>query len=342
VKPFSIDQTVSELNASDLDASARPLRVGLLLSNLGSPDSPSVPDVRKYLKQFLNDPYVIDLPKWVRKLLVDGLILNTRPKNSAEAYGKVWTAQGSPLLMHTRALTEKSKQALPFPVEFGMRYGTPSIESGVRKLIDQGINHIIFLPLYPQYSFAASETAIVEFERVLTLFKGRITGSAVENFHDHPSYILALTENLREAWAQHSPDLLLLSYHGIPKKQLVKTRNQKNYQEHCLRTSELIRENLGLSEKQVMTTFQSRLGPTEWIKPFTDKELVLMPAQGIKKIIVASPSFTADCLETLEEIEMRYKELFLENGGESFDYIPCMNSSDSFVSAIQEIVQPHL
>ena len=317
-------------------------RPGLLLMNLGSPKSPHPQDVKDYLRQFLNDPYVIDLPKAFRYLLVNGIILNTRPKNSAEAYEKVWTKEGSPLLVNSFALTEKVKRTIPFPVEVGMRYGSPDLDSGVKKLIDAGANHIILLPLYPQYSYAASETGIVEFERVMNQYKGRIQSTVIEDFFSHPSYIQALSHSLRGALVDFEPDLLLLTYHGIPIRQTNKTRNKKNYQEHCYQTTDFLKAELNLKDDQVMTTFQSRLGPVKWIEPYTDIVLQELPKKGIKKIVVASPSFTADCLETLEEINLRYRQLFLENGGEEFHYVPCLNSAYTFVEAIQEIVHPHI
>lgn len=317
-------------------------RTGLLLVNLGSPKSPSKEDVKVYLKQFLNDPYVIDLPKPLRWFLVNVLILNVRPQKSAEAYQVIWTKEGSPLLTHTRALTQKIAKSVNFPVEFGMRYGDPSIESAVKKLIHQGVNHIVMLPLYPQFSFAASETAIVEFERILETYKGRITHSIVEDFYDHPAFIEAQAATIKPFLDQHQPDALMFSYHGIPKKQLKKTRNSKDYQEHCLKTSDLLAEALHFPREKTHSTFQSRLGPTEWIKPFTDEVLKMLPGQGIKRLVVASPSFTADCLETLEEIQIRYRELFLSHGGEFFEYAPCVNSSDLFAQAVLKITKDHM
>jgi len=312
-------------------------RPGLLLVNLGSPRSPSKEDVRVYLKEFLNDPYVIDLPAPFRWLLVDGLILNTRPQKSADAYQKIWMKEGSPLLYHTRLLAEKTGRKLPYPVEFGMRYGEPNIETAVKNLIHRGVNHILMIPLYPQYSFAASETALVEFERALKNYEGRISYSVVEDFFDHPGFIESFAATIRPSLERVQPDLLMLSYHGIPQKHLKKTRNRKNYRDDCLKTSDLLADALSLPKEKIRTTFQSRLGPTEWIRPFTDHVLKELPAQGIKRIVVASPSFTADCLETLEEIDIRYRELFLKSGGEAFEYAPCPNSSDRFVDTVVKI-----
>lgn len=316
-------------------------RIGLLVSNLGSPDSPNVADVKRYLKQFLNDPFVIDAPWIIRYPFVNGVILQTRPKKSAEAYSKIWTKEGSPLLIHTRNLTNKLKKELPFPVEFGMRYGNPSIESAMEKLVNQAVNHVIFLPLYPQYSFSASETAITQFEKSLKKFKGRITGTSIESFHKHPSFIAAVGEKIKTAVDTFQPDAVLLTYHGIPEKQLNKTKNKTNYRDQCFDTTKELETFLGLPEEKMITTFQSRLGPVQWIKPYTDIVLKDLPKKGIKRILAVSPSFTADCLETLEEIQMRYQEDFLAEGGDEFRYVPCVNSSDAFVKAIQDIIQSH-
>jgi ferrochelatase len=312
-------------------------RVGLLISNLGSPDSPSVPDVRKYLKQFLNDPFVFDAPWIIRYPFVNGIILPSRPKKSAEAYQKVWTKEGSPLVVHTKNLTSKLKRKLPFPVEFGMRYGSASIQEAVDKLVNQAVNHIIFLPLYPQYSFSASETAIHEFNQYIQKFSGRITGSSIEYFHQDPGFINAVAEKIKTAADTFQPDAILLSYHGIPEKQLNKTKNRTNYRDQCFETSKLLQEKLGYPADKMITTFQSRLGPVQWIKPYTDQILKELPNQGNKRILAVSPSFTADCLETLEEIQLRYSEDFLAAGGEEFRYVPCVNSSDAFVDAIQKM-----
>lgn len=317
------------------------LRTGVLLVNLGSPDSPSVPDVRRYLKEFLNDPFVINIPSLIRYFLVNGIILNTRPKKSAEAYSKVWMKEGSPLLFHTRNLTDKVRAKLQIPVEFGMRYGKPSIRSGIQKLLDQKVQKIVLLPLYPQYSYAASETAVVLFENLMKEMAPEIKSEIIEDYWDHPEYLDALTESLRPAMNEFKPDLLLLTYHGIPKRQVFQTRNKRNYHAQCLLTSKKVREKLGLPVSKVRSTFQSRLGPVKWIKPFTDHVIQVLPKQGKKRIVVASPAFSADCLETLEEIKLRYAETFIESGGTEFHYVPCLNSSDSFVNSIESILKPY-
>jgi ferrochelatase len=315
-------------------------RIGLLISNLGSPHSAEVHDVKQYLKQFLNDPHVFDAPWIIRYPFVNGLILQTRTKKSAEAYQSIWTKEGSPLLSHTKALTQKLKSQLPFPVEFGMRYGEPSIQSAIERLTKQAVNHIIYLPLYPQYSFSATESTLKEFESQLSRFQGRITGKSIESFHDHPLFIKAVAEKIKTAAETFQPDAILLSYHGVPVKQLKKSRNKTNYRDQCLDTTRMLQEYLGYPKDKMVTAFQSRLGPTQWIEPHTEKELAEFPKKGFKRIIVVSPSFTTDCLETLEEIQIRYRDLFLKSGGEEFRYVPCVNSADSFVDAIKSIIEP--
>jgi ferrochelatase len=315
-------------------------RIGLLIGNLGSPLSPEVQDVKQYLKQFLNDPHVFDAPWFIRYPLVNGVILQTRPKKTAEAYQSIWTKEGSPLLIHTKAVAQKLKRKLTIPVEFGMRYGQPSIETAIERLTKQAVNHIIFLPLFPQHAHSTTESSIKEFESQLSRFKGRISGKTVENFHDHPLFIKAVAEKIKTAAETFQPDAILLSYHGVPVKQLKKTKNKTNYRDQCFETTRLLQEHLGYPADKMITSFQSRLGPMQWIQPQTDQELMEFPKRGYKRIIAVSPSFTADCLETLEEIQIRYRDLFLKSGGEEFRYVPCVNSSDSFVDAICSIIEP--
>ena len=315
-------------------------RIGLLICNLGSPESSEIKDVKRYLKQFLNDPFVFDAPWMIRYPFVNGIILNTRSGKSSEAYRSIWTKDGAPLLFHSQNLLHKLRAQLPIPVELGMRYGKPSIQDAIEKLTKQAVNHIIFLPLYPQYSFSATESAIHEFNEQLSRFNGRISGRIIESFHSHPSFIGALSEKIKTAAETFQPDRIVLSYHGVPVKQLNKTANKTDYQDQCLETSRLLQETLGYPADRMITTFQSRLGPIRWIGPHTDQEMMELPKKGIKRIIVVSPSFTADCLETLEEIQIRYRDLFLKSGGEEFRYVPCLNSSDTFVESIRTIISP--
>ena len=338
-----------------------PAKKGLFLLNLGSPDSPRTPDVRRYLKEFLNDPYVIDLPYLFRKLLVDGIILNTRPAKSAEAYSQIWTNEGSPLLIHTRALTEKVKKLLetdseqPVKVRMGMRYGHPSMESVLEAFREDGITELVFLPLYPQYSYAASESSIARFETLQPKLLPGVRVRVIQDFFHEPDFIESWIVSMKDSIERFRPDALLLSYHGIPERQIAKIRkapelccspgccdrwsdqNRWCYRAQCFETSRRIARGLGLPAEKVITAFQSRLGRTKWIEPYTDHLLVEFPKQGIHRLMVASPSFTADCLETLEEIRIRYQELFFEHGGKEFEYLPCLNSRDDFAQCLSRL-----
>lgn len=315
--------------------------LGLLLVNLGSPKSPDPNDVKEYLHEFLNDPYVIDLPAPLRYLLVNGIILRTRPKKSAEAYASIWGPRGSPLLDYTAKLTQKVQARLSIPVEMGMRYGCPCMDSAITRLLHRGATHVVMLPLYPQYSYAASETAIVEFESIMKKRHPNVGRNVIEDFYRHPAFIEALVQSIEPTLNKMNPDTLLLSYHGIPNQQRFKTRNKKDYREHCYHTTKSIQDHVKFPPDRIQTSFQSRLGPTKWIEPYTDFVLPELVQKGVKKLAIASPSFTADCLETLEEINIRYRADFLAAGGENFEYIPCLNDSDKFADAIVRIVKDH-
>jgi len=338
----------------------QPPHTGLLLLNLGSPESPATADVRRYLDQFLNDPYVIDIPGFLRKILVNGIILNTRPKKSAEAYAQIWTKDGSPLILHTRALVEKVRNRLKGRVTVGMamRYGNPSIGDALMDFAKKGVREVVFLPLYPQYSYAASESSIVEFEREMKRLLPGAGSRVIEDFFSDEAYLSALAATIGPVLEEQQPDRLLLSYHGVPERQLVKVRkkpavcgtpgccdrwneeNLKCYRAQSFETSRRLGKLLHLGPERVITAFQSRLGRTKWIEPYTDVLLRSLPEQGVKSLVVASPSFTADCLETLEEIQIRYRELFLQSGGERFRYVECLNSRDDFVSSVLSLTVP--
>ncbi len=337
-----------------------PHETAVVLLNLGSPATPRAADVRVYLKEFLSDPYVIDTSWLVRKILVDGIILNTRPKKTAEAYSKIWTPQGSPLVTHTQDLVNKVKSKLNNSVFMAMRYGSPSIPETLKQIKEQGFNKIVFLPLYPQYSYAATESSIVEFLKQQQRILPQSTTKVIEDFFNDAGFIKAVSATVRPVWERTKADLLLLSYHGIPERQIAKTikppkvccvpgccdtwgnKNQSCYKAQCYETSRLLAADLGLSDKQYFVAFQSRLGRTKWIEPYTDIILQDLPKKGVKRLLVSSPSFTADCLETLEEIQIRYKEVFMNSGGEYFEYIPCVNSDPLFVEAVCEIVKRRL
>lgn len=334
------------------------MKKALLLINLGTPDEPSVKAVRRYLDEFLMDPFVVDIPYPLRFLLVKGIILNTRPKASAALYQKIWFEDGSPLLVYSVQLVEALRQALPEDtvVELGMRYGNPSITSALEKLMGHHPDELTVLPLFPQYSQAATESAIQAFIRAYKKFSGP-TPRIIRDFYAHPAFIQAYSDIIKEHFHPEQHEHLLMSYHGLPVKHLekidcafvntqckthhpcpvVSVDNRHCYRAQCYATSRAIAQSLQLSDHQYSVSFQSRLGKTPWIKPYTDFHLSDLYNKGIRKLAIASPSFVADCLETLEEIAMQAREQWLELGGESLQVIPCLNTHAAWIRAIQEL-----
>ena len=328
----------------------------LLLVNLGSPASTEVADVRRYLNQFLMDPYVIDLPWPVRRLLVS-LILIKRPAASAHAYQSIWWEEGSPLVVLSRQLCEAIKPHWPQgPVELAMRYGEPSIESSLKRLAAQGIRQVTFAPLYPQFADSTTTTALVEAQRVIAAHQLPLELSIVAPFYDQPEYLDALAESARP-YLQQGFDHLLMSYHGLPERHLHKTDPTGShclkgadccqkatgtvldscYRAQCYRVSEGFAERAGLAPEQWSVAFQSRLGRAKWIEPYTEARLDELAAQGVKKLLVMCPAFVADCIETLEEIGQRGKEQFVAAGGEDLVLVPCLNTHESWVRALAAI-----
>ena len=328
----------------------------LLLANLGSPASTSVADVRSYLNQFLMDPYVIDLPWFVRRLLVS-LILIKRPAQSAHAYQSIWWPEGSPLVAISRQLTEAIRPLWnQGPVELAMRYGEPSIETSLRQLAGQGITNVTFAPLYPQFADSTTTTALVEAQRVIAQHKLPIKLSVLQPFYDQPEYLDALAESARP-YLQQGFDHLLLSYHGLPERHLHKTDPTG---QHCLKTADCCQRaagkvldscyraqcysvsnafaaRAGLRPDQWSVSFQSRLGRAKWIEPYTEARLNELAGQGVKKLLVMCPAFVADCIETLEEIGIRGREQFIAAGGEDLQLVPCVNSHAQWVDALAKI-----
>ena len=335
-------------------------RSGVLLINLGTPASPSTGDVRRYLRQFLSDRRVIDTHPVLRKLLLETVILPTRPAKSARAYQQVWTPDGSPLLVHGRALTRALQAALGdrFRVELGMRYGKPSIGAGLDALRAAGVDELILFPLFPQYSAAASASALAEcFER---LGEGWDLGAvrAIGPFYEHEAFVGALAEIAEPRLASFGADHVMFSYHGLPERQIRKSdasgqhcltgesccdriqdANRNCYRAQCFATTRALRARLGIEEARSSITFQSRLGRTPWIRPFTDHAFDELPQQGVKRLAVFCPSFVADCLETLEEIGIRGREQWSRAGGEELLLIPCPNSHPSWVLGVAQIVR---
>lgn len=330
----------------------------LLLMNLGSPKSPKAEDVKPYLKQFLMDPYVIDLPWPVRRLLV-AMILIKRPEASAHAYQSIWWNEGSPLVV----LSERLQKMMELhwqhgPVALAMRYGEPSIESVLLGLKKQGVEQVTLAPLYPQFAESTVTTALEEVKRVVRLHGLSFKFKLLEPFYNQPRYLHALVSSAQEAMKQDF-DHLLFSFHGIPERHIYKLvkDNQHNlqathssqidqkhidvcYRTQCLKTAELFAEQAGLASDKWSVSFQSRLGRTKWIEPYTDMHLDELAAKGVKRLLVMSPAFVADCLETLEEIGIRGREQFLAAGGTSFELIPCLNDTPSWVVALNQLCQP--
>ena len=332
-------------------------KTGVLIINLGTPDAPTPPAVGRYLKQFLMDKWVIDIPAILRWILVHILIVPKRKFASAEAYEKVWTKKGSPLYFHSQEFCAKVENHLgdKFLVRLGMRYGNPSIPAAIEYFKKAGVKELVVMPLYPQYAESSTRSSLEEVERALRSdsFSPRV--KIVPPFFDSVGFIKAYAQEIRKSLAQDSH--LLLSYHGLPERHVQKTDLTKNhclkspnccdkmvdanrfcYRAHSFATSRALATELGLSKNQYSVSFQSRLGRAPWIKPYTDflyKDLI---AEGKKNIVVASPSFVADCLETIEELGMRLREDFIRDGGEKFDLVPCLNSSDPWVHAATDLI----
>lgn len=317
-----------------------PTKIGVLLANLGTPDEPTVPAVKRYLKQFLSDPRVIDLPKRKWQIILNFFILPKRAPHVAKAYAEIWGEQGSPLLAISKAqqkavqnyFAAKHKNVL---VELGMSYGNPSIENATDRLIKAGVEKIIVLPLYPQYSSTTTASVFDAFARGLTRQKKVVPFEFIHNYHDDPLYIQALANTIK----LEEDEKLLFSFHGIPKR--YETEGDF-YAEHCRATARLVAEKAGLGENQWMLTFQSRFGDEEWLQPYTDKTLEVFPAEGVKKVAVICAGFSADCLETLEEIEEENKENFINAGGESYRYIPALNATGDHIKMMVKLIEERM
>lgn len=332
---------------------------GILLINLGSPRSTAVEDVKEYLDEFLMDEKVIDY-RWIfRALLVRGIILKTRPAKSAEAYKTVWTKEGSPLIVITKKIQEKLQKIVDIPVEIGMRYAEPSIETGIRNLVEKGVTEIVLFPLYPQYAMSTTETVIEKAEEIRKKKFPDIKINYIQPFYNRDLYTDCLAESIREKLPENF-DALLFSYHGVPERHIYKTDRTKTcnmndcctkdthpshsfcYRHQCFNTTERVIKKLGLPKDKVIVSFQSRLGKDKWIEPYTDHTLETIPGKGIKNLAIVCPAFVSDCLETLEEISVEGKESFLEAGGENFTYISCLNDEDRWIEVIRTLCEEQL
>ncbi|HIO91828.1 MAG TPA: ferrochelatase [Leucothrix mucor] len=318
---------------------------GILLVNLGTPKDASTSAVRRYLRQFLSDPRVVEIPRLVWLPILYAFVLTRRPAASAKLYQSIWRKEGSPLLYYS----EKQKSALQQEmqvrfkgkviVELAMRYGKPSIESALDNLKRQGAKRILVFPLYPQYSATTTATTYDEVNRVLSHWRYLPEMRFVNQYYDNNAYIEALARSVKNHWAEHSRgQLLLMSFHGLPKRNL---ELGDPYYCHCQKTARLLVEKLALKEDEFLITFQSRFGKAEWIKPYTDKSLEELPARGIKEVDVICPGFPADCLETLEEMKIQNGETFMQAGGEVYRYIPALNHQPDHIHALSDIIQQH-
>ena len=317
------------------------IKTGILLANLGSPTAPTTKAVRRFLKQFLWDKRVVNIPRPVWWLILNGFVLPFRPKKSAHAYQTIWHAEkGSPLTFFTRQLSEKVAEQLKaknITVDYVMRYGEPSMATQLRKFKEQGINHIVVLPLYPQYSSTTTASIYDDLVKELNSWRHLSSFRFISDYHQNEAYIAAVADSITQAWQeQPKHELLMMSFHGLP-EQLTKWGDP--YFHHCQQTAKLIAEKLGLQDSEWMLVFQSRFGKAQWLKPYCVDTLQALPAQGIKTIDVVCPGFAVDCLETLEEIAIANKEIFIAAGGESYRYIPALNDSDAHVDSIISLLE---
>ncbi|WP_291115136.1 ferrochelatase [Flavobacterium sp. UBA6135] len=329
------------------------MKKGVLLVNLGSPESPTPKDVKPYLDEFLMDKYVIDVPFLLRALIVRGIILQTRPKKSAEAYAKIWWDEGSPLIVLSKRMHKKVQANTSIPVSLAMRYGKPSIESGLQELHDQGVTEVMLFPLYPQHAMASTVTILVLAEEIRKKKFPNMNFTILPAFYNQKDYIRDLSNSIKKHLEGFEYDHLLFSYHGIPERHIRKTDVTKShckidgsccntpspahefcYRHQCYETTKQVVEFLGIPEGKYSQTFQSRLAGDKWLTPYTDTEINKMPEKGIKKLAVVTPAFVSDCLETLEEIAMEANHEFKENGGEEFLAIPCLNDDDDWCKTL--------
>jgi ferrochelatase len=317
-----------------------------VLVNLGTPEAPTAAALRRYLKQFLWDPRVVDLPRPLWWLVLNGIVLNTRPAKSAEKYARIWTAEGSPLKVHTERQAKLLRGYLgqagrgDIVVDWAMRYGEPSIAAALDRLGAQGCAHVLVVPLYPQYAASTTASVLDEVAKWQRGHPGELDLRHVEGFHIDGGYIAALAASINQHWmGSGRPDRLVMSFHGLPKA--VVARGDP-YQEQCIETGRRLAAALGLGSESYLITFQSRFGPGEWLQPYTQTTLENLAKQGVRRVDIACPGFVSDCLETLEEIDLECRSAFLAAGGHEFRYIPCLNERHEWVEALSALVRERL
>jgi len=322
------------------------LKVGILLANLGTPDAPTAQALRPYLRQFLSDRRIVEIPRLVWWFILNCIILAIRPKKSAEKYASVWTSEGSPLLVHAKKQTLLLRGFLaqkiqsPFTVELGMSYGNPSMESAIQKLKAQHCDRILVFPLYPQYAASSTASALDAVWRVLLKTRNMPAIRTIKHYHDHPAYIEALAQSVREHWRINGkPNKLVMSFHGVPKFHLLKG---DMYHCECHKTARLLANELSLNQDEYTIAFQSRFGKQEWLKPYLANLLESLGKAKVSRIDVICPGFSSDCLETLEEIAMEGKHIFQSNGGGEYHYIPALNENEAWIHAMTTIALENL
>ncbi len=319
--------------------------VGIILANLGTPDAPTSTAVRSYLKEFLSDPRVVEIPRAIWWFILNGIILPFRSRQSAHKYASIWTDEGSPLKLHTEKQAELLQRELAdrghaVRVTYAMRYGNPSIPSVLEKMKAEGCDRVLVVPAYPQYSGTTTASVFDALFDALTKIRNTPELRLIKHYHDDDAYIDALAETVRAHWAEHGrPDKLVMSFHGVPKRTLLLG---DPYHCECHKTARLLATKLGLAPSEYLVTFQSRFGKAEWLQPYTAPTLEQLAKEGVGRVDVMCPGFTSDCLETLEEISMEAREDFLAAGGKAFHYIPCLNESPRWIAAMASLVEAHV
>ncbi|MFL0352974.1 ferrochelatase [Xanthomarina sp. GH4-25] len=332
---------------------------GILLVNLGSPESPNPKDVKEYLGEFLMDERVIDVPLWARTLIVKGIILNTRPKASAAAYQKIWWEEGSPLIVISERLQKKVQQQLEnYPVALAMRYGSMTIQKGLQELVDEGVDEVLLIPLYPQFAMATTETILVLAEQIRKAHFPNIKITDFPAFYNNSEYIEVLSNSISKHLEGNPYEHLLFSYHGVPERHIFKSDVTKShckidrsccetpssahefcYRHQCLEVTRLVAKKLNLKPGTYSSSFQSRLGFDPWLLPYTDRTIERLGKEGIKNMAIVTPAFVSDCLETLEEIALEGQEIFHEIGGKEFTTVPCLNDDDPWVHLLAKWIK---
>ncbi|SER49571.1 ferrochelatase [Nitrosomonas sp. Nm51] len=321
-------------------------KAGVLLINLGTPDAPTKEALRPYLREFLSNPRVIEVPRLIWWPILHGFILPFRPKQSAEKYALIWSSEGSPLKVHTERQTALLAETLQnttssaLMVEYAMNIGNPSVASVINKMTEAGCDRILVIPLFPQYAASSTAAAMDAVFSALRHIRNMPAIRTVKQYHDHPGYIASLAQNIRDYWNQRGhPDKLIISFHGVPRKNL-----DKGDPYHCLcqKTGRLLAETLNLNEDQYQVCFQSRFGRAQWLQPYTAKTLEQLGKAQTRRVDITCPGFVSDCLETLEEIAIEGKKTFTEAGGKEYHYIPCLNERDDWIAALAEIAKPNL